>query len=56
MKGGQIAEMGTYDQLLDNKGDFAEFLVEQLQNQPEESGSEAETDQVWKKLGSIQKY
>jgi len=50
MKGGQIAEMGTYDQLLDNKGDFAEFLVEQLQNQPEESGSEAETDQVWKKL------
>ena len=56
MKGGQIAEMGTYDQLLDNKGDFAEFLVEQLQNQPEESGSEAETDQVWKKLGSIQNY
>jgi hypothetical protein len=26
MKGGSITEMGTYDELMTNKGDFAEFI------------------------------
>ena len=41
MKDGQISEIGTYEELLANKGAFAEFLIEQLQEQ-QEHGSEEE--------------
>lgn len=33
LRDGQIAEQGTYEQLLAQKGDFADFLIEQLSNQ-----------------------
>ena len=41
MNDGQISEMGTYEQLLANKGAFADFLIEQLQ---EEEMSDNETE------------
>ena len=31
LKDGKISEIGTYQELMNNKGAFAEFLVEQLQ-------------------------
>ena len=31
MKDGKISEIGTYDELMNNRGAFAEFLIEQLQ-------------------------
>ena len=31
MKDGTISEIGTYDELMNNRGAFAEFLIEQLQ-------------------------
>ena len=31
MKDGKISEIGTYDELLDSRGAFAEFLMEQMQ-------------------------
>jgi ATP-binding cassette subfamily C (CFTR/MRP) protein 1 len=56
MKEGKISEMGNYDQLMSNKGAFAEFLIEQLQQQEnfDEDGeveatailSEAERDDI----------
>ena len=36
MKDGRISEIGTYEQLLASKGAFADFLIEQLQDQREE--------------------
>lgn len=60
MKEGRITEMGTYDELLANKGAFAEFLIEQLNDQEvihEETElstagilSEAEKDEIKAKL------
>ena len=41
MNDGRISEMGTYEQLLANKGAFADFLIEQLQ---EEEMSDNETE------------
>ena len=53
---GKISEMGTYDQLLSNKGAFADFLIEQLQEDSSDSEnensvlSEAEKDDLKAKL------
>lgn len=33
MKDGQISESGTYKELLDKKGDFADFLILHMQEQ-----------------------
>ena len=33
LKEGKISEMGNYEQLISNKGAFADFLIEQLQNE-----------------------
>ena len=53
MKNGSISEIGSYDELLKNKGDFAEFLIEQLENQSEEENVAPEdNDEIWKKLES----
>lgn len=30
MKAGQITEMGTFNELLDKKGEFSEFLVQHI--------------------------
>ena len=43
MKDGSISEIGTYQELLNNKGEFADFLIEQLQNSEEESGEPEES-------------
>ena len=52
MKDGAISEIGSYTQLLNNKGEFAEFLLEQLQNSIDKSDSENENDNdaIWKSL------
>jgi ATP-binding cassette subfamily C (CFTR/MRP) protein 1 len=52
LKDGKISEIGTYDELMNNRGAFAEFLIEQLQGQ--ESGgssmSESEREDIRQKL------
>jgi len=35
MKDGQVSESGTYNELLDKKGDFADFLLLHMQEQNE---------------------
>jgi len=35
MKDGQVSESGTYKELLDKKGDFADFLILHMQEQSE---------------------
>ena len=52
MKNGAISEIGSYEQLINNKGDFAGFLLEQLQNSVDKSDSENENsnDAIWKSL------
>ena len=50
LKNGTISEYGGYDDLLNKQGDFAEFIVEQLQRAEEDSASESEADEIWKKL------
>ena len=51
MKNGSISEIGSYDELLKNKGDFAEFLIEQLENESEdESVAQVDNVEIWKKL------
>lgn len=36
MKNGQITEQGTYGQLVENKGEFNEFLLQYLSEKTEE--------------------
>ena len=52
MKDGRISEFGTYEQLLANKGAFADFLIEQIQEQAskEDSLSEAEIEDLKSQL------
>merc|ERR1719450_1625393 len=52
MKDGSISEIGSYQQLLNNKNEFSEFLIEQLQNDNETSDSdnERENDAIWKSI------
>ena len=52
MKNGAISEIGSYEQLINNKGEFAGFLLEQLQNSVDKSDSENENsnDAIWKSL------
>ena len=52
MKDGRISEIGTYEQLLANKGAFADFLIEQIQEQAskEDSLSEAEIEDLKSQL------
>jgi len=35
MKDGQVSESGTYKELLDKRGDFADFLILHMQEQNE---------------------
>jgi len=35
MKDGQVSETGTYKELIDKKGDFADFLLLHMQEQNE---------------------
>jgi len=35
MKDGQVSESGTYKELLDKRGDFADFLLLHMQEQNE---------------------
>jgi len=40
MKDGQVSESGTYKELLDKKGDFADFLILHMQEQNEDKVDE----------------
>ena len=42
MDDGQISEIGTYEELMANKGAFAEFLIEQLQAQEEQNDNDSD--------------
>ena len=44
MKEGKISEIGTYHQLLANKGAFAEFLIEQMNEQQHPNGEDVNED------------
>ena len=52
MKDGSISEIGTYQELLNNKGEFADFLIEQLQNTEEDldESNQNENEDLWKTL------
>ena len=45
MKEGKISEIGTYHQLLANKGAFAEFLIEQMNKADEQSENQDEDNE-----------
>ncbi|CAH1122634.1 unnamed protein product [Ceutorhynchus assimilis] len=49
LKNGEISESGSYQQLLDKKGSFAEFLIQHIQEQDE---SEEELDELKTQLAS----
>ncbi|KAH8293076.1 hypothetical protein KR044_000492 [Drosophila immigrans] len=51
MKMGQVSESGTYSQLLKNKGDFADFLIQHLQEGEEE---EEDLDQIKRQLSTAE--
>ena len=44
MQDGRITESGSYRQLLDQKGEFAEFLVQYITNNEETGDPETETE------------
>jgi ATP-binding cassette subfamily C (CFTR/MRP) protein 1 len=46
LKDGEVTEMGTYKQLLEKKGAFAEFLIQHLQETDVDGG----TTEVGKRL------
>ncbi|VVC43741.1 Hypothetical protein CINCED_3A019450 [Cinara cedri] len=46
LKDGQISESGTYKELLDKKGDFADFLILHMQEQSAEKVDENEIDKL----------
>jgi ATP-binding cassette subfamily C (CFTR/MRP) protein 1 len=46
LKDGEVTELGTYKQLLEKKGAFAEFLIQHLQEIDEDNG----TTEVGKRL------
>ncbi|XP_067207174.1 multidrug resistance-associated protein 1 isoform X3 [Linepithema humile] len=52
LKDGEITENGTYKQLLEKKGAFAEFLVQHLQEVHVDEGSEADLREIKQQLES----
>ena len=48
MKNGAISEIGTYSELIAKKGDFSDFIMDQLSQSREEE--EEEDDEVWQSL------
>ncbi|XP_011882151.1 PREDICTED: multidrug resistance-associated protein 1 isoform X4 [Vollenhovia emeryi] len=52
LKDGEITECGTYKQLLEKKGAFAEFLVQHLQEVHVDEGSEADLREIKQQLES----
>ncbi|KMQ91536.1 multidrug-resistance like protein isoform e [Lasius niger] len=52
LKDGEITESGTYKQLLEKKGAFAEFLVHHLQEVHVDEGSEADLREIKQQLES----
>ncbi|XP_046739583.1 multidrug resistance-associated protein 1 isoform X11 [Diprion similis] len=52
IKNGEVTERGTYKQLLEKKGAFAEFLVQHLQEVEADAVSEADLDEIKQQLES----
>ncbi|XP_068990929.1 multidrug resistance-associated protein 1 isoform X6 [Neodiprion pinetum] len=52
IKNGEVTERGTYKQLLEKKGAFAEFLVQHLQEVEADAVSEADLDELKQQLES----
>ncbi len=50
LKDGGISERGTMDQLIEEKGDFAEFLAEYLVENMDNSGDDSEDNELMKSL------
>ena len=44
MKEGKVSEMGTYKQLLAKKGEFADFLIQYIQQKEESEMDDPETE------------
>ena len=53
VKDGRIAEMGKYESLINQKGEFSDFILDQLQ-QNEDFDVGTDTEQLWKDLESSQ--
>ncbi|GLV32342.1 Multidrug-Resistance like Protein 1 [Carabus blaptoides fortunei] len=51
LKNGEVSEMGSYKELLDKKGDFADFLIQHLQEVNEEEAEE-QLDELKSHLGT----
>jgi len=49
LKDGEVTELGTYRQLLEKKGAFAEFLIQHLQEVDVDDG----TSEVGKRLMNV---
>merc|ERR1719500_735471 len=49
LRGGKVSEVGTYKELLAQKGDFAEFLVQYLSEEAH-TGGEADLDKIKQEL------
>ncbi|XP_076628337.1 multidrug-Resistance like Protein 1 isoform X1 [Colletes latitarsis] len=52
LKDGEITEIGSYKQLLEKRGAFAEFLVQHLQEVHADNGSEADLNEIKQQLES----
>ncbi|XP_053980762.1 multidrug resistance-associated protein 1 isoform X1 [Hylaeus volcanicus] len=52
LKDGEITEIGSYKQLLEKRGAFAEFLVQHLQEVHADDGSEADLNEIKQQLES----
>jgi len=51
LKDGKISELGTYEELMKNRGAFAEFLMEQLQEYDSDSSvTESEREDLRQQL------
>ncbi|XP_014612659.1 PREDICTED: multidrug resistance-associated protein 1 isoform X7 [Polistes canadensis] len=52
LKDGEITESGTYKQLMDKRGAFAEFLMQHLQEVHTDDGSDADLNEIKQQLES----
>ena len=54
IKDGTISEMGTYKELMDKKGDFAEYLIQHLREEKEKAETDVDDDNKSQVLDELQ--
>lgn len=53
LKGGTISEMGTYHELLKNKGEFADYLLEHIPDEPADDEDEFVLENIKEELQQV---